>query len=585
MSKLSLPRSCALLCASLLVPFVAAQEAAVAAPPAAEAAPARIATELFPDGVAERIRDEGIKRSHVMAYLKDLTGNIGHRLTGSDNFSKACDWAVLQFHAMGVPSVQLEKWAEWKLAWNRGVWRGQIQSPIDLPMYVATEAWTAGTNGPKVGVVVAAPAEVADVTAKSVGNKWVYYEKRVSRDVREACEKVGILGWLYRAGDPDKRFPDRVRVFGDQRAAMKSIDDVPTVPRIAIRADQADTLKGLLDEGKEVTALFEIDNRFRDGGIPLYNVIAEIPGSEKPDEVVIVSAHLDSWHQAQGCTDNGTGTTTTIEAARILLAAGAKPKRTIRFCLWGGEEEGLLGSVAYVQRHRPDMAKVTAVYNHDTGTNWAQSLAVPGPMFEQLQPVFSTVNALLTAPDAGWDGPVFSLEKVERVRGGGGSDHASFLAAGVPGLDWGLRGRSNYFLHTWHTQWDTYDVAIEEYQRHTATVVALAALGTANLDAMLDRTGVQAGGGRPQSQSYAEAMFDAEMDGMKFTSVKPDGRAAKMGVQVGDELAKVNGEEVETLRDIFRIARESEAEQLVFTMKRAGAPVELKMNKADLRRN
>lgn len=574
---------------SLLVTTVLAQAPATGAPPAptpsTDAAPVA-SSGLWPDGMPERIRDEGITNSHVMAYLKDLTGNVGHRLTGSDNFTKACGWAVQQFQDMGMPSVQLEKWAEWKLAWNRGVWRGRIQSPIDLPMYVATEAWTAGTNGPKVGVVALAPAEASEVTAKSVGGKWVYYEKRVGKEVREACEQVGILGWLYRAGDPDKRFPNRVRVFGEYRTAQQPIEQVPTVPRIAIRADQADTLKGLLDEGKEVTAEFEIDNTFRDGGIPLYNVIAEIPGSEKPDEVVIISAHLDSWHQAQGCTDNGTGTTSTIEAARILMAVGAKPKRTIRFCLWGGEEEGLLGSVAYVQRHRTEMAKVSAVYNHDTGTNWAQSLSVPGPMWEQLSPVFAKVGALLKAPDSSWDKDVFSLNKVERVGGGGGSDHASFLSAGVPGLDWGLKGRSNYFLHTWHTQWDTYDVAIPEYQRHTATVVALAALGTANLDALLDRTGIEArGGGRPQSQSYAEAMFDAEMDGMKFTSVKADGRAVKMGAQVGDEMWKVNGEEIETLRDIFRIAREADGDVLVFTVKRAGAPVELKMNKAELRRN
>lgn len=540
---------------------------------------------LLPEGLAERIRDEGIGNSQAMRLLRDLTGKVGHRLTGSDNFSKACDWAAQEFHAMGVPSVQLEKWGEWKLAWNRGAWIGRITNPVAMELYVATDAWTAGTNGPKVGVIARAPSAVDEITVKAYAGKWVYYSKRPSKELRDACEALGILGWLYRAGDPDAKFPLRVRVFGDQRTAMKPIDQVPTIPQIAIRADQADQLAELLEAGKEVTGQFDIQNTFRDGGIPLYNVIAEIPGSERPDEVVIVCGHLDSWHQAQGCTDNGTGTTSTMEAARILMAVGARPKRTIRFCLWGGEEQGLLGSHAYVQRHRQEMDKVSAVFNHDTGTNWAQSIGVTNTMATQLEPVFAPVLALLTAPDRSFDGPVFRISKSEKLSGGGGSDHASFLAAGVPGLNWGLTGRSNYFLHTWHTQWDTIDVAIEEYQRHTSTVIALAALGTANLDSMLDRSGIDVSGGRrPQSASYAEAMFDAEMDGLTFTTVKDGGRAAKMGAKPGDVLLTVNGETVETLRDIFRVSRESDGEELTFSLKRGAEKITAKMPKADLRR-
>jgi carboxypeptidase Q len=540
---------------------------------------------LLPAGMAERIRDEGIDHSQAMRLLRDLTGKVGHRLTGSDNFSKACDWAAQEFHAMGVPSVQIEKWGEWKLAWNRGAWIGRITNPVAMDLYVATDAWTAGTNGSKVGVIAAAPTAIDEVTVKAYAGKWVYYSKRPTKELRDACEALGILGWLYRAGDPDAKFPLRVRVFGDHRTAMKPIDQVPTIPMIAIRADQADELAEMLKAGKEVTGQFDIQNTFRDGGIPLYNVIAEIPGSERPDEVVIVCGHLDSWHQAQGCTDNGTGTTSTMEAARILMAVGAKPKRTIRFCLWGGEEQGLLGSHAYVQRHRTEMDKVSAVFNHDTGTNWAQSIGVTNAMASQLEPVFAPVLALLTAPDRSFDGPVFRISKSEKLGGGGGSDHASFLAAGVPGLNWGLTGRGNYFLHTWHTQWDTIDVAIEEYQRHTSTVIALAALGTANLDSMLDRTGIDVSGGqRPQSASYAEAMFDADMEGLSFTTVKADGRAAKMGAKAGDVMLSVNGEEIEVLRDIFRIARDSDGEELTFVLKRGAEKVTAKMKKADLRR-
>ncbi len=573
-----------------LAPFVVAQEPA--APPTApptevvevvEEVVLEEAGPLLPEGMAEKIVTEGIENSQVMTLLHGLTHDVGHRLTGSDNFTHACAWAMMQYQQMGVPIVRLEKWGEWNLAWNRGEWKGRITVPEHIDLYVATNAWTAGTNGPRTGFIVNVPETEEEVDGKSVGGKWVYYSKRPNRAMRDACEKVGILGWLYRASDPDERFPTRVRVFGSSRTAQMPIDQVPTVPQIAIRADQADRLAELLEGSAGVIGEFDIDNEFRDGGIPLYNVVAEIPGSEKPDEVVIVCGHLDSWHQAQGCTDNGTGTTSTMEAARILMAAGAKPKRTIRFCLWGGEEQGLLGSREYVKRHRTEMEKVSAVFNHDTGTNWAQGLSAPGKMHGQLEAVFAPVLELMTPPDPYWDEPVFNLNKSRSLRGGGGSDHASFIAAGVPGLNWSLKGRSNYFQHTWHTQWDTYEVAVPEYQRHTATVIALAALGTANLPEMLDRADVQRGGGRrAQSARIAEMIFEAEVDGMAVKSVTKDGRGAKMGLMQGDVILKLNGDKLAQMRDLFRTMRDNDAKVLTFTVKRGDKEVELKMRRDDL---
>ncbi len=539
---------------------------------------------VLDDELAEAIVKEGIERTQVMRILRDMTGKIGHRLTGSDNFTKACAWAATEFHAMGVPVVKLEKWGEWKLAWNRGAWKGRITSPVPMELYVATEAWTAGTNGPREGVIVKAPETVEGVTKDSVGSKWVFYRKRPGAEIREACEKLGILGWVYRAGDADDKFPTRVRVFGDSKKALLPISDVPTIPQIAVRADQADALEKLLEAPQAVHANFDIENSFRDGGIPLYNVIAEIPGSEKPDEVVIVSSHLDSWHQAQGCTDNGTGSSTTMESARILMAVGAKPKRTIRFCLWGGEEQGLLGSAGYVKMHRSEMEKVSAVFNHDSGTNWAGSLGVTASMWDAMQSVAAPMR-MLKAPDASWEGPVFELNKVDAIAGGGGSDHASFIAAGVPGLNWNLKGRANYFAYSWHTQWDTYEVAVPEYQRHTATVIALAALGTANLPEMLDRSGVQRSGGGRQAGSYAEALFDAEMDGFKFTTIKADGRAAKMGILVGDVLTKANGQKLEAMHEIFSAARDlgEDAKTMDLEVMRGTTAVKVQIDLVEMR--
>ncbi len=562
----------------LLIPALSAQDAAVATTPTQ--------ADPLPAGMAEKIVFEGIEHSHAMQLLRDLCAN-GHRLTGSDNFTKACEWGLAQFQKMGL-DAHLEEWGEWQLAWQRGAWIGRIVHPIQLDMYVATEAWTAGTKGMQKGLVVMAPASIEDVAADELRGKWLFHgRQRPSPAVRQACEEAGILGWVYRAGDPTPQFPTRVRVFGDQRTAMKSIDDVPTVPSIAVRADDADQLLELLEQagsggGEAPICEFDIQNSFKKGPIKLHNVIAEIRGTEKPDEVVVVCGHLDSWHQAQGTTDNGTGATSTLEAARILAAVGAKPKRTIRFCLWGGEEQGLLGSRGHVQRRRTEMDKVSAVFNHDTGTNWAQTLSVTAKMAEQLEPVFAHVNRLMKAPDEDWADDVFDLRKVQSVRGGGGSDHASFIAAGVPAWSWGLKGRSDYFQYTWHTQWDTIDVAIEEYQRHTATVIAIAALGTANLDQLLDREGVSAGGGRGQSSAFAEGWFGASFEGMKFKDVKADGRAAKLGIKDGDVLVEVGGKKIESLRQIFQFAREVEGDNVEFVFRRGDETLKGALPKSDV---
>ncbi|MGB3965442.1 MAG: M28 family peptidase, partial [Planctomycetota bacterium] len=541
------------------------------------------------DRMADAIAKEGTEHSQVMRLLRDLTGIVGHRLTGSDNFTKGCEWAKGEFEKMGL-SVELEKWAEWKLVWNRGVWVGRITQPIALDMYVATQAWTAGTAGRRKAPIVLEPDWDAEGAAAAVEGKWVLTKKKFRlQDPRipALAAKVGAakaLALVYRAGDPDNAFPTRVRVFGNHQTAMKTLADVPTTPEIAVQADHFDQLAALLDEGKAAECEFEIGNAFREGPIALHNVIATLPGSDRADECVVVSSHLDSWHQVQGTTDNGTGSTTTLESARILTAVKAKPRRTIKFCLWGGEEQGLLGSAAHVRRHRTAMPKVSAAFNHDTGTNWAQALGVTAAMAEQLAPIAAQVNRVLKAPDADWKGEVFKLNPVARMGGGGGgSDNASFLAAGVPGLNWNLKGRSNYFAHTWHTQWDTIDVAIEEYQRHTATVIALMVLGTANLPALLDRTNVGGvAGGPSQSQQIAEAYFGAELDEFTFKSVKADGRAAKMGVQKGDVLKKVAGQELERQRQIFQFARDAEGDSVTFTFQRGATTFEAKAAKDEL---
>ena len=261
-------------------------------------------------------------------------------------------------------------------------------------------------------------------------------------------------------------------------------DNLPTIPSVTLLKEQWDEIKGMVVEGEDVQVAFDIRNHFRKGPIPLYNVIAEIPGTEFPEECVIVGGHIDSWDGATGATDNAAGCATTMEAARILMAAGVKPRRTIRFMLWSGEEQGLLGSRAYVDQNREDVvANVSAVFVHDGGTNYVAGIRCTEAMKADFEKVFAA------AIDLDERAP-FQIETIQQMRPRGGSDHQPFIRAGVPGFFWMQRGRATYRT-THHTQYDTYETVVPEYQQHSSIVIAIGALGTANLDHLLPRDGIE----------------------------------------------------------------------------------------------
>ena len=318
-----------------------------------------------------------------------------------------------------------------------------------------------GSSGSEGAPASGAPASGAPASASS--------DRAFRDELNKAYDEEGIAGTI-RSG--------RGELIHTGGSSKISFDKLPTRPAVTLLAAEHKEIVDRLKAGEEVRLEFDIRNWFVEGPIELANVIAEIPGTEKPDEVVIVGGHLDTWDGATGATDNGTGVATTLEAARLLVKAGAQPKRTIRFMLWGGEEQGLLGSRAYVEKHKEEMPKVSAVLVHDGGTNYCAGITATPPMVRMLEEVF--------APVANLD-PELPF-KVREVKGlsGGGSDHASFLRADVPGFFWSQKGRANY-NHTHHTQFDTYEQAIPEYQRNSAVVIAVGALGIANLPTLLSR--------------------------------------------------------------------------------------------------
>ncbi|MDA7977929.1 MAG: M20/M25/M40 family metallo-hydrolase [Pirellulales bacterium] len=454
----------------------------------------------------EKIIELGKNDNRVMEHLEHLSNRIGPRLTGSDGLQRACEWAVEYFKSMGIENAHMEQWGEFPVGFERGPWFGRITKPVEENLMFGTNAWTAGTNGRQIGYAIMLPKTKAEWEAaepkmkgafvlapraarrsgrgrgrQNAGNQAAGGQDDDALSQAEAtrmAQEAGIAGLVY----PTRGDSGLIVTSGNYRVEW---DNLPTIPRIDLLHTQWNSIAERLAAGEEVELEFDIRNFFKKGPIPLYNVIADIPGTEFPDEYVIVGGHIDSWDLATGAQDNGTGCSTTFECARLLMEAGIKPRRTIRFMLWSGEEQGLLGSRAYCQQNPDIVDKVSACLVHDGGTNYVAGIRCTPNMTAIMNEVFAPAMTLDERTQ-------FTVEEVEALRGGG-SDHASFIRAGAPGFFWAQAGRTSYtYVH--HTQWDTYDSAVPEYQEHSSIVIALGAYGLAQLDEMLPRDMMNARG-------------------------------------------------------------------------------------------
>jgi len=440
---------------------------------------------LIPEAVWNRIVDEGKHKSRAMAHLDYLVNCIGPRLTGSDALTTACEWARDYLKQMGYDNARLEQWGTFPVGFNRGPWFGEITKPAELKgsLEFNTSAWSAGTKGRQTGPAILAPRrleglEGLEKLGDEIAGKWLVISRQTSLfgrtipnpRVTEFCRERGALGIVSPSAS------DLLKTGGNFRISWNHL---PQLPQITLTRAEYRKIYKALKKGTEVELSFDIRNHFKKGPIKLYNVIADLVG-EIEDEYVIVGGHIDSWDGATGATDNGTGTATTLEAARLLKAAGGKPKRTIRFMLWTGEEQGLLGSRAYVNKHRASglMNRISAVFVHDMGTNYLSGVRV----FANQRPFVEQAFAGVGEIDRKFPFHVHTTRSVTP-----GSDNYSFHLAGVPAFFWSQSGRAVY-QRTWHTQNDTYDAVIPEYQAQSSTVVALGTLGVANLDELLPRS-------------------------------------------------------------------------------------------------
>lgn len=478
----------------------------VAALPAQQAAaPAPDAQARADQAILAEIHDH----SEIMSNLEYLSDMIGARLTGSENLIKANRWTRQKFTDYGLMNVHLESWTI-AHAWTRGTARGRIVSPAEHPLTIASFGWSPGTNGAVRGPIVYAkmqkiedfeqykgklkgaiviggePAHLppADEPAPNpvlipYGDPFLLVAperpdtrrivsiaeyRRFMQARGEFLKSEGAIAVLVDSGKPDG-------LLNMTTAGGRAYSIAP-VPQAFISSEDYSLIWRLLKRGR-VEAELELANTFSDSPVEVYNTIAEIRGAEKPDEIVVLGAHLDSWDLGTGATDNGTGSMAVLEAARALQKLGVKPKRTIRFALFTGEEQGLNGSRAYVATHQNELANYSAALIHDTGSGRVISISLMQNF--QDREVMEQVVA-----------PLRSLGLLELTdRWMTGSDHAAFEEAGVPGF-FCLQEPAQYF-QTHHSQADTFDQAKEADLIEGAQVMAVWAYNVAQLRDLLPR--------------------------------------------------------------------------------------------------
>lgn len=490
------------------------------------------------DATVQAIVSIGHTDPKVTEHLAHLTEEIGPRLTGSHRLMAAEAWCRETFEGWGLPA-RLDKWGDFDVGFDRGPWSGGMVSPEEIDFDFITPAWTPGVAGPLRAAAVLYPKSLAELKRHkdTLTGAWVVRPRDwdLDRALRKKID-AGLAGLAAGIVISDRNAGELVHTYGEHEIQWNAL---PSLVTVNLRADQHVDLVERLVAGETVELSFSIDNRFFNGPVPQHNVIADLVGSDKPDEVIIVGGHLDSWDGATGANDNGTGVATTMEAARLLVAAGAKPKRTIRFMLWTGEEQGLLGSKGYVEAHGEALDQVSAVLVHDGGTNYLSGLAVTPEMMPQMKVAFAPVMQLApkTRP--------FELEEAVALQPGG-SDHTPFIRAGVPGFFWNQAGDSDY-ERVHHTQHDTLANVVEDYQRHSAMVVAIGAYQLANLPAMLDRTN-----SAPLPRRSFGGMLASDMT---VTELDKDGLAAKAGFKLGDRVISMDGKPFESRWGIFRASQ------------------------------
>ncbi|HKO16816.1 MAG TPA: M20/M25/M40 family metallo-hydrolase [Gemmatimonadaceae bacterium] len=451
-------------------------------------------------GAISRIIAEGTRHSHVRDDLEYLTDVIGPRLTGSPEMQRANDWTARRFREYGMDSSWTEPWT-FGIGWSRGPMTLTMLAPQHRQLIGYSWAWAPGTNGPVAGDVVFLDARTEasfhERFAGKLRGAWVMLGPAAPianpdgppMTAADSARLDSLRRAQFRLTEEERRFMGRRTellagegIAGVIRDGAKefglltmsgSPNAVSPVPYIVIPHGDYDQFERLLQRGEHVRLEADIHNSFTSDTLLQRNTVAEIRGTQHPDEVVLLGAHLDSWDLGTGATDNGAGAIGVLEAARILKASGVRPARSIRFVLFSGEEEGLLGSRAYARAHAAELPKYQAVLVLDNGTGRITGMALQG------RDELATLWQQLLAPVASL-GP-FHVRSANK----GGTDHLSFLPYGVPGFNFDQATAG--YNHTHHSQVDVFDHAIPGDLAQAATVMAATAYELADLPALLPR--------------------------------------------------------------------------------------------------
>lgn len=469
------------------------------------------ANSLFAQSVVEKIVQEENNNSQLQTMAHELFDGIGPRLVGTPQMKKANDWAVNKYTTWGIPARN-EKWGEWK-GWERGITHIDMLSPRAKSLEGTQLSWSPSTNGKTVKAEIIIIPDVADSMAfvnwlPNVKGRFVMismnqptgrpddnWQQFATKESFEKMKKERVEqteAWrkrLSKTGYSNKMLPiilekaGAVGILTSNWSSGFGVDKIfnaytTTIPTVDIALEDYGTLYRLVSSGANPIIGIQTDSKDL-GTVPNFNTIAEMKGTQKPDEYVMLSAHFDSWDAGQGATDNGTGTLTMMEAMRILKLVYPNPKRTILVGHWGSEEQGLNGSRAFVEDHPDVVNKLQALFNQDNGTGRIVNISGQG---------FQHANEFI----ARWLAAVPSNIKdsikttFPGMPGGGGSDHASFIGVGAPGFSLGALNWS-YFNYTWHTNRDTYDKVIFDDLRSNAVLTAILVYMACEDDAFFPR--------------------------------------------------------------------------------------------------
>lgn len=464
------------------------------------AAPASAQTFPTDDPVIQRMWQLGMEESHAARLAQVLLDSIGPRLTGSPGIQAGSDWLVRTYESWGIPARNAQ-YGMW-LGWRRGTTDIALTSPRVRSLEGTMLAWSAGTDGPVEGPVVALPefsspsefeawlpeaagkfvaADLAQPTCRP-DSQWEEYAlaasfERMQQDRDEArgrwtvwrgegAESIGTNGIrarLEEAGAIGVLHSNWSNDYGVNKVFGTPLRRIPTLD---LSCEDYGLVFRLARSGQGPRVRVSADAEYL-GEVPVFNTIAELRGRELPDEYIVLSAHFDSWESSSGATDNGTGTITMLEAMRILKLAYPEPRRTILVGHWSGEEQGLNGSRAFAHDNPEVVEGLQALFNQDNGTGRVVRIGMGG----------------LTGAAAHFGDWVTRLptEISEHIQlmipgspAGGGSDHASFACSGAPAfglgaLSWG------YGTYTWHTNRDTFDKVVIDDLKNNATLTAMLA--------------------------------------------------------------------------------------------------------------